>query len=1233
MNEQQLMLLLQQSESSVLDFKRDPYNFSALDSEEKRKNRTAFVKDIVSFANTPRDCSAFIVIGVKRHTDGSVEKKGLTNHIDDNILQQQMDEWVYPHPKFSYHEVTHDSKQFGVIEIYNDQLTAGPFYPTAKSKGGEGLRPNVLYTRRGSKNSEANPDEVKSIVGWFLGTRVANPALQSDEPQWPRFIEVACLGEKGIRYVLFLGLKEIPSPEHAQALASVDWGFVADFDPDSVGLGIFNAVRPVLERRRPVHAITNGDTPGGAYSKSTSWYFARGIAGRASSLVGPKWQDWLKKCAADFRTRLLGYAAASSEPVVAVALWNDVGSEQHLRRCFESSTEAFGDAVTIVLVTDEGDALRRTAEDCGAEVFSLDPRHFLDGLSSFTTSQLQGSDDLVFLPGMGGVQKHIDAKDVAWLEEDLELVHLGVGRKIERPGPLGSEFLKGGEISWFELGVACDIEREKTREVLNAVHSDLAARLSSRINLYHKPGAGGTTIAKRIAWNLRSDFPCVALTRCEPKETVERIAWIYQRTEKPVLIIREGSIVDDASADELTRHLAARRTPSVIVQVLRRHSLPKHGTRSFTLASSISRSEVSRFVEVLAQEVPTRRQKLEELGRAPADLQTPFIFCLTAFQSDFKGIKPFVANHLREVPQAQKKVLLLLALVHKYGHQSISEQNFSDLLGLPQSRPVNLGHALCPAALGLVVDSGKGRWRTAHELIATEIIVQMLSEGMQDARNWKSQLADAAISLADFCNSSRPVQPEELGAISDRVFLFRDDFDLLGTVSSGGQLFSSLVSDLPSSESRLRLFSHLTEVFPRKPHYWAHLGRFYSVELQRFDDALNAIERAIELDEGDYLLHHMKGMVLRNSMFARISAKASLETIIDLGRDASASFEVSRGKAPDDEYGYISEAQMLIRVLDYAASFSKKSAIRASAESREPWLREAFQRIEDLLAGARQLRRGERPSEYEERCRAELDVLYGAHDDALQRWQGLLDRRDGSGISQVFAPPIRRQIVWTYLARVGRRWAKLPSKDLRRSIDLLEQNITEEPGDDRSTRLWIQGARYMNPTPSLDSAIEKTAYWKANSNSIDACYYLYVMYAIQGLSGLSLAAERSMRELEETRARARYRRDRSFSFEWFGPGCDLAKMVHHDDLGAWSEQKGFWDRDDKLSRVQGIVVSISGPQAGEIELSAGLKAFFVPGSCGITKARDENAYVTCFVGFSYDGLRAWSVQRVDAPPE
>jgi hypothetical protein len=56
------------------------------------------------------------------------------------------------------------------------------------------------------------------------------------------------------------------------------------------------------------------------------------------------------------------------------------------------------------------------------------------------------------------------------------------------------------------------------------------------------------------------------------------------------------------------------------------------------------------------------------------------------------------------------------------------------------------------------------------------------------------------------------------------------------------------------------------------------------------------------------------------------------------------------------------------------------------------------------------------------------------------------------------------------------------------------------------------------------------------------------------------------------------------------------------------------------------VSHISGPQAGEIEVAGGMKAFFVPGVAGLQYGRAQNVQVKFFLGFSYEGLRAWSVE-------
>jgi hypothetical protein len=89
----------------------------------------------------------------------------------------------------------------------------------------------------------------------------------------------------------------------------------------------------------------------------------------------------------------------------------------------------------------------------------------------------------------------------------------------------------------------------------------------------------------------------------------------------------------------------------------------------------------------------------------------------------------------------------------------------------------------------------------------------------------------------------------------------------------------------------------------------------------------------------------------------------------------------------------------------------------------------------------------------------------------------------------------------------------------------------------------------------------------------------------------------------------------------------LKRLVHQNELGDWDVEAGFWVNSDKLVRISGVVKSISGPQAGEIELDGGITAFFVPAVAGITKERDENSFISCLLGFSYDGPRAWSVSR------
>jgi hypothetical protein len=70
-----------------------------------------------------------------------------------------------------------------------------------------------------------------------------------------------------------------------------------------------------------------------------------------------------------------------------------------------------------------------------------------------------------------------------------------------------------------------------------------------------------------------------------------------------------------------------------------------------------------------------------------------------------------------------------------------------------------------------------------------------------------------------------------------------------------------------------------------------------------------------------------------------------------------------------------------------------------------------------------------------------------------------------------------------------------------------------------------------------------------------------------------------------------------------------------------------------LRRVSGIIEDIAGPQAGSIRIGDGrLTAFFTPRS-EFLQTRDINQMVEFYLGFSYEGLRAWAVTYPGLKPK
>ncbi len=152
--------IISRPESSILDFKETMYIFS---DNTEFKNTAKFVKDVISFANTIRNETAYIIIGIKEDANGNKVMQGIDQYVDDAILQDKIKDKVTPRPQFHFYIYKYDNLRFGILEVPVNKYPV-PISPIVKMKG---LEIGKIYYRQGTSNSEASGQETIRIYNWL----------------------------------------------------------------------------------------------------------------------------------------------------------------------------------------------------------------------------------------------------------------------------------------------------------------------------------------------------------------------------------------------------------------------------------------------------------------------------------------------------------------------------------------------------------------------------------------------------------------------------------------------------------------------------------------------------------------------------------------------------------------------------------------------------------------------------------------------------------------------------------------------------------------------------------------------------------------------------------------------------------------------------------------------------------------------------------------------------------
>ena len=247
MTSDQFREILRRPENETLDYKGQSYDLVT--------KRNDFIKDILSMANTPREDDALIVLGVRWTPEDGATVAGLQTQVDDVDFQNALGEGrVQPRPRFSYEPFDYEGKQVGVLRI-----PVGADGPCTPIKDYEPqLQAGAVYYRRGTGNERAIGSNLRRIIDWFLGQGgLARP--DDDQSAWSRFEQATYHFSSDRYHILAVDSMAGTADAPLQAIASVPWRAVIDFDPSSDEKGLLAAIAGTLSQHRVVHRVVKGE--------------------------------------------------------------------------------------------------------------------------------------------------------------------------------------------------------------------------------------------------------------------------------------------------------------------------------------------------------------------------------------------------------------------------------------------------------------------------------------------------------------------------------------------------------------------------------------------------------------------------------------------------------------------------------------------------------------------------------------------------------------------------------------------------------------------------------------------------------------------------------------------------------------------------------------------------------------------------------------------------------------
>lgn len=1121
----------------------------------------------------------------------------------------------------------------------------------------------ILYTHIGN----TMPVEMqRAYADGVVDSQMISTLRMSD---METFVEQVDSFDKSCRYILVAPFSTQGLSEALlRNLMAIRWSVVIDFNCHSKEPGgIYHSMLPTIDENCTPFTILNRDELSNM-SKGTNgninWIYANGLSSLQGT-VTPDIDTWIRKRVHHFlRDALTEFCKKSLAHIHIISLLDNADYLTELIRQFDGIDFAEHDLVSFSVISDDAqvrnDSLKLSRYGFEINSYNFTLQSFLSQIGDFMQPEERHT---ILIPSRNAQNETVmlDVTDIysKFLSNGISVIHHSIASEGDGDIKKIPAFYQGETITWKELEADVDVQRSKYEELQRKIMDRLKGRQSQKFQLYHLAGAGGTTLSRRLAYDLRDQAPTIIINEFVKSTTFDLIELLSMKVNLPMLAIVESAKV--GNIDDLISECNAKKRIVVFVyveRVLRRPQLVNQPLIEFITDKMHDAEEKGKFsYKVQLYNPNTSMEWIKKTSYANCEV-LDFSMSIAEDNYSKEALNSYVQHYLNQLSEPVAEFLTYVSLIYHYAQRSVSDLVFRKIFvtsnnktGLPQYLRSNAQEK--PFLEKLITDDSDGlgedrQWRPRYSVFADIMLGQLLGGAYPD--KWMNALPEWSRKLIKTIKDNYEYLTEEVQRMLVAVFLERDKEDLLGQEEVWGargaqEKFSQLLDDMSASPADQKaILKLLAESYPTVSHFWGHLARYCYENADtpdEFSEAASYIERALDKNGmNDYNLLHIAGMCRRRQIeyYRRKGQTIDFEELKQLTTTSREYFHLSREANARNVHAYTSEIQLLTIVIEYGKSISSYDKYYTFLVAREnTWFFELYEDLNDLIEELTTLvtqmstlghtNRIDRTKTMLARSESKSWEYVGDYKESLRTLQEHIRTSD-----RLSLPRLRLIYVRTLLlSKVGGKhedllsaWAQLSASELQLVSEYLNKNVQQNSGDVMSMKLWIQLVRYSSLSISIDEVKSRLNMMYNSSDDfpmtqLEAAYNLYMLNLFELIRDNDALNSRKKDEIQHW---INICRDLSpndkYPYEW---------LFHLDDISGIVSSKNKTEN-SQLERVTGTVSEIKSNAQGTIRLDCGFDAFFTPSVGNFIQGKDETTRVEMVIAFRHEGPAAYEVVRL-----